>query len=139
MKREILCPDCKKELRKTFPSDTPYPGEHVKFVEGKALNEYVCDQCDKEIHIGDPCFAFSSWADYGGIPYYEWEGEFIQAQNTETNSFNENSPMPIGKFKGQPMKDVPDWHLKWLKANANKATRRLNRELFEYIYHKIAD
>lgn len=28
---------------------------------------------------------------------------------------NDKSPMPQGKFKGQPMENVPYWHLLWLK------------------------
>ena len=27
---------------------------------------------------------------------------------------NDKSPMPQGKFKGQPMENVPYWHLLWL-------------------------
>lgn len=28
---------------------------------------------------------------------------------------NVKSPMPQGKFKGQPMENVPYWHLLWLE------------------------
>lgn len=28
---------------------------------------------------------------------------------------NDKSPMPQGKFKGQPMGNVPYWHLLWLE------------------------
>lgn len=28
---------------------------------------------------------------------------------------NDKSPMPQGKFKGQPMENVPYWHLLWLE------------------------
>ena len=28
---------------------------------------------------------------------------------------NDKSPMPQGKFKGQPMVNVPYWHLLWLE------------------------
>ena len=29
---------------------------------------------------------------------------------------NDKSPMPQGKFKGQPMENVPYWHLLWLES-----------------------
>ena len=77
MKREILCKFCKFEIRKLFPTDTPYPQEHVKFVNGHAKQDFICDSCGTEISKSDPCTAFSSWAEYGGIQYYEWEYEFI--------------------------------------------------------------
>ena len=78
MKQEIVCPSCKVGLRKLFPTDKPYLGENVKFVQGKALKSYVCDQCACPIEKGDDCFAFSIWADHGAQPYYEWEKEFIE-------------------------------------------------------------
>lgn len=28
---------------------------------------------------------------------------------------NDKSPMPQGKFKGEPMENVPYWHLLWLE------------------------
>lgn len=31
------------------------------------------------------------------------------------NELNDKSPMPQGKFKGQPMENVPYWHLLWLE------------------------
>jgi len=80
MKREILCPKCRINVRKLFPTDNPYPGEHVMFIDGMALMQYRCDNCDNTILPGDKCTAFSSWADYGGVPYYEWEGEYINKQ-----------------------------------------------------------
>lgn len=80
MKREIICEKCEGETRKLFPNANPYPGEHVKFVKGKAKKDLICDSCADELTAileGDDCCAFSIWADYGGIPYYEWEHEFI--------------------------------------------------------------
>ncbi len=39
---------------------------------------------------------------------------------------NDKSPMPQGKFKGQPMENVPYWHLLWLdgKPGRPKVYRR---------------
>ena len=44
MKREIVCNGCKDELRKLFPTDTPCPGEFLKFIKGKAKRDYICDK-----------------------------------------------------------------------------------------------
>lgn len=77
MKRQIVCMPCKKDLQKLFPTNTPYPGEHVKFCDGNALEKYICDNCNDDINFNDPCCAHSIWADYGGQPYYAWEAEFI--------------------------------------------------------------
>lgn len=80
MKRDILCPKCARERKKRYPTSEPYPGEHIKFVKGVALKDMLCDACGKrtEIPKGSEAYAFSVWADYGGIPYYEWEKEFIK-------------------------------------------------------------
>lgn len=56
----------------------PYPGEHVKMVRGKALYGKICDSCGKPIPAGSLCSAVSMWADYGGIPYYSWENEYME-------------------------------------------------------------
>lgn len=77
MKREIVCPDCEQELKKQFKSLNPYPGEHLKYVPGTALKDYLCDQCNISIPKGGKAVAFSIWADHGGIPYYKWEHEFL--------------------------------------------------------------
>jgi hypothetical protein len=80
MKRDILCNKCAKDRREQYPTDTPYPEEHIKFVHGTARGDMLCDGCTyrTEIKKGEECCAFSSWADYGGIPYNEWEHEFIE-------------------------------------------------------------
>lgn len=85
MKREILCPKCAISTRKRFPTDTPYPGEHIRFVHGTALKNYICDGCTEKHYIqeGAPCTAFSIWADYGGEPYRQWEDEFIKITKPE--------------------------------------------------------
>jgi hypothetical protein len=89
MKREILCMNCATERSKRhglvhLPElqtiVDPFPMEHVKYVRGRAKTDFFCDTCTTEIPIkkGDECFAVSTWADYGGIPYFEWEGGFIE-------------------------------------------------------------
>ena len=78
MKRELLCPACTVKARKLFPTDTPYPGEHVKFVSGKALYGFTCDKCGCPIKEETPCNALSIWADYGGAPYSKWENDYIE-------------------------------------------------------------
>lgn len=49
---------------------------------------------------------------------------------------NDKSPMPQGKFKGQPMENVPYWHLLWLDGQpfCNPAVQRYideNRDVLE--------
>ena len=77
MKRQVLCPECSKKTRDLFPTDTPYPGEFVKFVVGNALAFMNCDSCNGDIKPGAACVAVSIWADHGGIPYFAWEHNFI--------------------------------------------------------------
>jgi len=82
MTQKILCiPKCRDEIRALFKSDEPYPGEHVKFVNGLAINSYICDDCNVQIAPGELCCAHSIWVDYGGVPYYDWEDEFIKMQD----------------------------------------------------------
>ena len=78
MKQEILCLDCKKSARESYPNDNPYPGEHIKFVDGKAFKRYLCDHCDKQINQGEDCSCFSIWADHGADPYSPWEKDYIE-------------------------------------------------------------
>ena len=76
MKREIICVNCAIEQRELFPTDNPYPGEYVKFIEGAALEDYVCDLCSNTIEHTDKCYAFSIYTDRQ--PYWAWEHEFIK-------------------------------------------------------------
>jgi uncharacterized protein (DUF3820 family) len=51
---------------------------------------------------------------------------------------NDKSPMPQGKFKGQPMENVPYWHLLWLdgKPFCNRDVQKYideNRDVQKYI------
>jgi len=83
MKREILCKACAKSLRKLFSTESTYPGEHVKFVSGLCKFNYICDGCATPIGALEPATAYSSWADYGGIPYFEWESESLLIKSGE--------------------------------------------------------
>jgi len=87
MKQEILCQHCANETRGIFgcvfrDEATPYPHEHVKLVEGTAKQEYICDLCSEDIHIGSDCVAFSAWTDYGA-QYYKWEDAFINIREAK--------------------------------------------------------
>lgn len=77
MVRKILCKECEAKSRKLFPNESPYPGEHIKFVSGKANMMYICDDCVAPIFKNDEICAFSIFTDYGGIPYYSWEEEYL--------------------------------------------------------------
>lgn len=75
MKREIFCPPCAAEMRKQFPVEQPYPGEHVKFVYGFAKSPFRCDHCYAQIAIGDACTAFTIWTDAQG--FAAWESDYV--------------------------------------------------------------
>lgn len=77
MKRLIVCKNCEIKHRKLFPVESPYPGEHVKFVVGTALSKFKCDICGSLIDIDEYACAISIWSDYRGIPYLSWEKEYI--------------------------------------------------------------
>lgn len=72
MKREILCEKCADMTN--LPT---FPEEHWKFISGKAKSNFKCDADDCEIKPGQIAVAMSIWADYGGIPYYPWETEYL--------------------------------------------------------------
>lgn len=84
MKQQIICPVCKDLNKKLFKTKAPHPGEHVKFISGYALRDFVCDDCAIPIETDTECCAFSIWADHGGIPYYPWEHDFIEFVDEES-------------------------------------------------------
>lgn len=49
-------------------------------------------------------------------------------------ALNDDSPMPFGKYKGQPMKQVPTEYLHWYWSR----TERANAPLNEYIKRNLA-
>lgn len=77
MKQEIICKKCDPIIKKEFPSESPYPGEHVKFVNGKAKVPFICDHCGNRIQHDEPATAFSIWADHGAQPYTPWEDAYL--------------------------------------------------------------
>lgn len=77
MKREILCIKCAEYLKYNV-LNAPYPGEHVKLIKGKLkLGGCICDHCGTPLEVKEEVYCLSIWADYGGIPYYKWEHEYI--------------------------------------------------------------
>jgi hypothetical protein len=80
MVRKILCKKCEADSKKLFPNESPYPGEHVKFVPGEAKRDMICDDCGVDIEIGQQVCAFSIFTDYGGIPYFAWEEEYLNLE-----------------------------------------------------------
>ena len=79
MKQQIICQKCEAYERQQFPMENPYPGEHVKFVKGTAIDAMICDLCGKSLNAWEQVCAFSIWADHGGQPYYEWEFDYIES------------------------------------------------------------
>ena len=77
MKKEIVFPKCRTELRELFPTDTPHPREHVKFVDGTARYDFICDSCSIPIPKTRECTAFTIWADHGADPYAPWEPGYL--------------------------------------------------------------
>ena len=93
VKRDILCPSCAAEYRKTHgipensqKTHSPYPREYVKFIHGKAVVDMMfnatgdacfrCDSCYAAIRPGDACVAYSCWTDR--FPYFPWETAYIE-------------------------------------------------------------
>jgi len=76
----IACKECLK-----IPLH-PFPGERVVRIMGIAKKPLLCDFCYpyKEIKIGDMCVAESMGREGCGIPYYEWESEYIEVISRET-------------------------------------------------------
>jgi len=77
MKQEILCKNCARETKRIFQSAKPYPGEYIRFRDGSALCNFICDGCGKLIIARTRCTAFSMWT--RSIPYYNWESGFIDS------------------------------------------------------------
>lgn len=80
MKCQIICSVCESETRIMFPNESPYPGEHVKFISGVALKDFICDICNKDIKKDFYACAFTIWADTGRQPYKEWESGFLKIE-----------------------------------------------------------
>lgn len=97
MKREIYCMKCKKIVKDAIDAGGSLPpGEHVKYVDGKALDNMVCDFCNIAIYEGQICTAFSIYID-GQAPYEPWEHESIKVleEPREAGPFDEIVPMGV--------------------------------------------
>lgn len=108
MKKEILCENCQKSLKKILidvrekrkkfkekhPSgiipfseldsddiDHAGPAESAKLISGKSKGEYRCDFCNKNIHFGE--YACASTIGIIRNEYTEWESEYIDIRNEE--------------------------------------------------------
>lgn len=79
MKREIYCMKCKDRIQGVIDTSKLPAGEHVKYVDGKALKQVMCDFCSKDIHAGWFCCCFSNYID-GHAPYIPWEHDFIKIE-----------------------------------------------------------
>ena len=74
MKRMIACEKCS---HRPHPY---YPGEWFKRVIGIAKIQMLCDYCSLSVEIkkGDKCAAESMGIVGHGIPYYEWESDYLE-------------------------------------------------------------
>ncbi len=73
MKRMIVCEKC------SHRPQPHYSGEWFKRVNGTAKKQMLCDYCCPPVKIkkGDKCAAESMGVNHYGIPYYEWESDFL--------------------------------------------------------------
>ena len=85
MKCEILCQSCAEDMEKRQGDGSEYPGEHIKYVKGRAKrNPYMeggaskCDHCEVRLPRGKECTAMTIWADSSPNPYRPWECQFIE-------------------------------------------------------------
>ena len=76
MKQEILCKHCAREARKISQSAKSYPEEYIKFKDGSARRNFICDGCGALIFAKADCTAFSMWS--RNIPGYNWESRYIK-------------------------------------------------------------
>lgn len=76
MIQKILCSDCADRSRELFPTPEPYRGEYVKFANGKARGDFICDHCGNHIAIKAECCAFS--ISTARTPYHPWERGYIK-------------------------------------------------------------
>jgi len=78
VKQEIVCHPCAAKLRAMFPTAEPYPGETVKFAEGIARDDFVCDQCGEPLDLGQHVVAFSISSTER--PYFPWQAAYMLQQ-----------------------------------------------------------
>ena len=87
MNCQIICETCYTKVRNRYPTDSPYPGEHIKFVHGLASKDFICDLCGLALPTACDCTAYTIWADHGGQSYSPWEDRYIfKMQIRDTNA-----------------------------------------------------
>lgn len=92
MKRELQCPKCAEHLKLNVFNKPSAPGEHVKYVKGKLMHDgLICDFCGIQLECGQDVYCMSIWADYGGIPYYKWEHEYVLLEDEDVSKENVQS------------------------------------------------
>lgn len=120
MKKEILCIKCIEQIN-THPTyisaGSCYShinhNEHIKLTWGYALMYYRCDLCDNTILKDDVCCASSMWSDVHGIPYHEWEQDYIKIDHGIPNKLKvaqkikeavkpEEAVKPLGHYLRRP-------------------------------------
>jgi len=84
MNKQIICKICYVDVRDRYPTDSPFPGEHIKFVHGLALNDYICDLCGCSLLSDCNCTAYTIWADRGRQPYSPWEHDYLYEMQVKT-------------------------------------------------------
>ena len=75
MTRKILCSECAEGIRKIVAK---FPDEELIEFEGMAKNDFICDDCGKEILAGIHCYAMTIISSNMQQPYRSWESEFIK-------------------------------------------------------------
>jgi len=77
MNQQIICESCYADVRKRYPTNSPFPGEHIKFMHGLASKDYFCDLCGRDLPVACDCTAYTLWSDRGRQPYSPWEHNFL--------------------------------------------------------------
>lgn len=77
MKRELLCHRCGL-LRLDAHKKLEWSNELYCFMRGSLMiHGLVCDRCNISLKFHQTVWCASYWSKVQGIPYYEWEHEYI--------------------------------------------------------------
>lgn len=88
MKREILCEGCARDVQKMFalPEVTELvqsapeglaSDERIRMVRGELRLQCLCDACGVLLPVESRAWACSLWSTRYGIPWREWEPEYL--------------------------------------------------------------
>lgn len=112
MKRQIICMKCIKKHPSLFLGnggvDQKGVDEYINNVKGIALYDFMCDYCGKPINKGDICDANSIWTSLAGIPYHEWEEEYINTDPVLLKMRGISMSGPVGWWPGGKRVKVRD-------------------------------